>query len=345
MVETRRALERLGIDVEVDLSPDPDVRAFDFVHVFNIQNPADGLTRIRTARRAGKPVALSTIYWDVRPLHSMPETAQYHRSALVRAAARISPKLALGVLNARRASRVSRAAREMAELSDVLLPNSVAELEILIAQLDYPEARAKACVVVNGVSMASPQPAPHVERLLRELPAEYVLEVGRIEPCKGQIRLVRALESAPELPIVIIGAGSDSSYGRDLDQAARQRGNTFIVGPVPHAQLPTFYERARVHALPSMRESPGLVTMEAAHHGANCVVGIHAPVQEYFGSLAWVCDPTAEDSIRAAVTGAWRAPRDGALGRRVRDTFSWDVAAGQTRDAYLRVAAARSKAA
>ncbi len=295
MVETRRALERLGIDVEVDLSPDPDVRAFDFVHVFNIQNPADGLTRIRTARRAGKPVALST--------------------------------------------------REMAELSDVLLPNSVAELEILIAQLDYPEARAKACVVVNGVSMASPQPAPHVERLLRELPAEYVLEVGRIEPCKGQIRLVRALESAPELPIVIIGAGSDSSYGRDLDQAARQRGNTFIVGPVPHAQLPTFYERARVHALPSMRESPGLVTMEAAHHGANCVVGIHAPVQEYFGSLAWVCDPTAEDSIRAAVTGAWRAPRDGALGRRVRDTFSWDVAAGQTRDAYLRVAAARSKAA
>src|SRR5690349_1458825 len=77
---------------------------------------------------------------------------------------------------------------------------------------------------------------------------------------------------------------------------------------LPREELPALYRRARVHALPSLRESPGLATLEAALEGCRCVVGIHAPVEEYFGDEAFVCDPEDEASIGRALRGAWDAP-------------------------------------
>ena len=63
----------------------------------------------------------------------------------------------------------------------------------------------------------------------------------------------------------------------------KKRGNTFFLGEISHDDIYPYYSKAKVHVLPSFRESPGLSTLEAAVFGVNCVVSFHGPVAEYFG--------------------------------------------------------------
>lgn len=342
VLETKRALERKGLSIDICEEAIPDVRGYDLVHLFNTQFPEIGLPQIRAIKDAGKPVALSTIYWSMDEVF---KSADFLRHELV---IKIIPRIAslrpeilgpavmkLGGLR----SGVRAMIRELLDRADVLLPNSVAELEILARVFDYPMARAKSQIVINAVKPI-PQQVPLSEaskEKLDRLPCEFVMEAARIEAVKGQLQLLRGTaRHCPSLPIVFVGAARASTYTEEVFRTMRGR-EVFHVDVVPHDELPHFYRRARVHALPSLRESPGLSSLEAAACGSNCVVGVHAPVQEYFGTDAWVCDPNDADSIGKAVAAAWGAPKNANLGARVRGELTWDRAADQTLEAYRRI--------
>jgi glycosyltransferase involved in cell wall biosynthesis len=341
LLETKAALERRGIVVDVATVPDPDARAYDLVHVFNTQLPATGLAQIRSASRQGRKVALSTIYWDLDALYRSRDhltldhklnLPAYYGPRILRA------KALLLRLRIEYQTKYLHMVRQMLVESDVLLPNSVAELELLAHQMDYTMARAKAFIVPNAVKA----PASQVElsqtskALLDALPDRYVLEAARIETVKGQLQLLRAVARfCPDIPLVFVGGGNRSSaYFEAFDRARAKHGNAHYVGIVPHDELPAFYARAKVHALPSLRESPGLATLEAGLAGVNCVVGIHAPVQEYFGADAWVCDPEDVDSIGQAIKAAWISPSHGRMRERIQRDFTWDRAAQATLQGY-----------
>lgn len=353
MHETASALERLGAHVSVSLEPEPDPTEADVVHVFNLQRPGTALDQVRTAKAAGKPVALSTIYWDLRFAERGRDVLRYGSGPWLGRLASLSPWVAGGALDGLQAVRTARLgdagqrARqvELLRLADVLLPNSIAELETVVAEFRYPMARAKTVVVPNGVDLArmsaSSAPVPSDTSLaLAALPPRFALEVARVEAIKGQLSLIQAMTSEPQVPLVFCGRADATPYVVACREAGRRRGNTFFVGAHPHDGLAGFYRRATVHVLPSLRESPGLVTLEAAAFGCNCVVAAHAPVQEYFGDEAWICDPEDPASLRAAVLAAWQAPPT-ALGQRVRDRYTWNHAAVATLGAYQRLLGGR----
>ena len=77
--------------------------------------------------------------------------------------------------------------------------------------------------------------------------------------------------------------------------------------------------------------------MEAAVAGCNIVTTDRAPVDEYFGELAWRCDPTSVDSIRRAIQAALAAPRQTRLRDKIISEFTWDKAATETLRAYERM--------
>jgi hypothetical protein len=64
------------------------------------------------------------------------------------------------------------------------------------------------------------------------------------------------------------------------------------------------------------------------------VVGIHAPVSEYLGTDAFVCDLENLDSLRDAVLRAWISPSNEALKVRVLRDFAWHRAAEETLRGY-----------
>lgn len=336
MVKTRDRLGALGVHVDFSLDPRPDVREYDLVHVFNLQNSTFHVRQVENAKRQGRAVALSTIFWDLAHVPRAHQAGTIHASALARLLYRVHRRLPflpwdLKLLLGNREEW--RQGRRMLELADILLPNSYAELEILAQAFQAPWVRTKALVVPNGADPPR-DPTPEGMERARDLPSEVVLEVGRFSVTKGQRVLLEALTGLPEIPVVLVGAVADAAYARECQRLARSRGNVHFPGAIPHEHLAALYRRAKVHALPSLRESPGLTTLEAASYGANCVVSLHGPVAEYFGPDAWYCDPTDRESVRDAVVEAWEAERTGRLGHRVQREFTWEKAGELTRQAY-----------
>jgi len=341
MYETRDALAKLGVDVEINLEQEPDVTGYDLVHIFNIQRADYSLAQLLNAKKHGKPVVVSTIYWDMRHILALDDHFRYIPFPEIKLLSRIHKALPRLYFNARTypcRRRIARNARRMLSEADLLLPNSYSELEIIALIFNLPSVRGKAVVVPNGIRVESDAKDSDFEHgMLRDLPPEYVLEVGTYYPVKGQLALVKALMAVPDIPLVFIGPDHDGPYGQDCQRLGMKRGNTYCLGFIPHRCLAGFYERAKVHALPSLRESPGLTTLEAAASGANCVVSFHGPIAEYFGDDVWVCDPLDLGSVRQAVVEAWHAPRSGRLKEHVLADFTWERAAQLTLQAYERV--------
>lgn len=339
VLQTQKALEALGVQIDVTVEQFPSVAGYDLVHIFNTQFAYFGHPQLEHVKRHGCRVALSTIHWNMRPALQSPDflglEVREPFGKLLHRTPRISGRaLSIGrdLLTGYRAKIAS-----MLKAADVLLPNSVAELEIVVQDFGYPMARSKAFIVVNAVRegfAADASPSAKSAEVLSGLPDEFVMEAARVESVKGQLPLLRAsARLCPELPLVFVGGHRPGRYWDEFERLRRQRDNVYYVDVVPHEDLPAFYNRARVHVLPSFRESPGLSTLEAALCGANCVVGIEAPIQEYFGSDAWVCDPRQESSIAQAIINAWHSPRSGALGKRVAQ-FTWERVAKETLAAY-----------
>jgi glycosyltransferase involved in cell wall biosynthesis len=341
MEKTGEHLARYGVTVDISLAPEPPVAGYDIVHVFNVQTSAHGVLQCRNAKQSRTPLVLSTIFWDPRPARMDPYVLRYAWSRAGRTLATVAPRVAcaLAPLTTRLpSSRSFKAAKEMLWLADLLLPNSHAELEGLAHYFSAPWVRCKGWVVPNAVDPPRRPEIDGVPASLEALPSgQYVLQVGRIEPVKNQLRLLQALLPLPELPLVFVGRAACEAYAEACYRLATARGNTWFIPEIEHDVLPHVYQRAKVHVLASLRESPGLATLEAAVWGANCVVSHHGPVTEYFSNAAWCCDPSDVSSVQGAVRAAWDALPRSDLGERIRREYTWDQAAARTYAAYTRL--------
>ncbi len=173
---------------------------------------------------------------------------------------------------------------------------------------------------------------------------DFILQVGTINPVKNQLGLIEALYDLP-IPLVFIGPQQPAyqEYGALCKERGAQRGRVVFIDQLPHSQLPGIYATARVHALPSWRETPGLVSLEAAAAGCRVVTTAIGSTHDYFGDQAWYCYPDDQASIRKAVEQALAAPRPDALRQRVLTEFTWQKAAQATLNAYQQVLTSRSK--
>ncbi|HET7009355.1 MAG TPA: glycosyltransferase, partial [Anaerolineales bacterium] len=175
---------------------------------------------------------------------------------------------------------------------------------------------------------------------------DFVLEVGTIYPVKNQLGLIEALFDLP-VPIVFVGQVMEAyaDYAAACRNAASRRGKVIFVEQLPHEELPAVYRTAAVHALPSWRETPGLVSLEAAVAGCKIVSTSIGSARDYFGEEAWYCHPGDPASIRNAVEAALAAPRTPALERRVKEEFTWERAAEAMLASYRKVVSAQRQAA
>lgn len=339
---TARYLRLKGVDVEIDVARNEDVRTFDLVHLFNLTRPQDLFVLAKRAKAAAKPVVLSTIYVDYSEyereargglLGQVNKVLSPWQVERLKTAARAVVGGEWSVGSARVALQGYRSmCNQVLGMTDLLLPNSESELTRICR--DFPSAAGRPYVVVpNAVDTAVfDRDATEVSGESRKF-AGCVLSVGRIEGRKCQLQLVRAMK---ELPYQLLLIGKPAPNHRSYYEAVKREsgGKAHILGHVDHEELPKYYKAARVHALVSWMETTGLSSLEAGAMGCNLVITAKGDTREYFGDDAFYCEPDSVASIRDAILRAYAAPPSDQLRRRITSQFNWSVTAEKTLQGY-----------
>ena len=326
--KTARALEEMGLQVIRDFSSEPELTDIDLVHGFGLTS-----TEVRRCHRRRVPVAMSTIYWERSYRSDGPDQRPRARSIAGRSVR--AARFAGAALRGRSAliqASLGALATELEifssyESADLLLPNAVGEAESIRADLGVSTPMIAVPNGVDPLSFSEPTDSFTDRR--------YVLFVGRIDPHKNQLGLIRALRGSG-LPLVI--AGDDHPHHPRYSERCRAEGEGWVTftGQVPHdsAQLSDLYQGARVHVLPSWFETTGLVSLEAALSGCSVVSTSRGHTEEYLADLALYCNPAEPASILSAVQRGWSTPPSPMLRRRVLERYTWKQVAIRTVAGY-----------
>ena len=166
-----------------------------------------------------------------------------------------------------------------------------------------------------------------------ELPKEFVLFVGTLEPRKNLTRLIEALGSLRDAPpLVVVGM---AGWG---DEAPSTAHDVRFTGFVPANDLPALYEACSVFAFPSILEGYGLPVIEAMAHGAAVVTSRGTSTEEVAGGAAVLVDPLSIESIAAGLSEALMnidELRIGGIARAAQ--VPWSATAEATMNAYREV--------
>ena len=309
-----------GHEVVVSAQPPPTLVGFDVVHAINLDRSVLTQTEqfVRAAVASGRRLVVTPLWW---PLDAyVASMGAVERLAFL--------GRGLGVVRAvheRRFSSLPSVRRRQAAIlaaANVVCPSGRAEA----FALQDAFGPVPAAVVAFGTARTPPA---------EEGPRHGVLCVARIDPRKNQLGLIKAMRGTG-VPLRLVGTPEVfPDYARPCRLAAGD--DVEMAGFLPESALLQAYQEARVHALPSFFELPGLTSLDAAVSGAAVVAGRAGTAPDYFGPAASYCN-TQPASIRNAVLQAYEAGPPPGLATTIAATYSWD----HTAEGYLEAYRARS---
>lgn len=322
MMKTKQSLEKLGVKVDVSLGAKNSdyYKKYDLIHIFNVQTEKFSYNEAQKVKSAKIPLILSPIWWDFEE-ELINDSQNYGKKML------LISKL-IGIKNAKRLKSLQlnikhKKINQILNMSDYILPNSKMEIESLNRCFSYNNR--KNFVVYNGISEEFIKSENYEKR-------EYALQVGRIEPAKNTLLTIKSCNEL-KIPLLIVGKKVDQTYYKKcLDEG--QKGNVKFLDGQKHEELREIYKKAKIHVLPSFRETPGLVTLEAAALGCNIVSTNVGSAEEYLSELVTYCNPKDYDSIKNGIEKEWNKENNDILRNYIISNFTWDIAAERTLEAY-----------
>jgi glycosyltransferase involved in cell wall biosynthesis len=191
--------------------------------------------------------------------------------------------------------------------ADVVIADSHHTKNDLLRLIDIPADRIH--VVYLGVDSAfqplQDSPALEAVRLKYNLPPEFILYVGTIEPRKGLDTLLVAYAMlADEIPHSLVIAGKRGWYTRSLFQLVenhRLGQRVHFTGYIADHDLPQLYNLAALFVYPSRYEGFGLPPLEAMACGVPVVCSDASSLPEVVGDAAWLVPPDAPDMLATAI--------------------------------------------
>ncbi len=323
LIQTARHLEAMDLPVRLFCPWTDRLEQARLLHLFGMSR--EGLELARRAKARGTPVVLSPICWfQPGALWSLEHTLTRKLGSLATwSLRRVYPEL-------------PGWRRELLTLCDRILPNSQAEARQLTALFGVQVERM--IVVPNGVLNRFRGASP---ALFREQygDGEFVLFVGRVEPRKNPLGLIRAIRKLG-LRLVVVGQAPPEC--RSYLETCRSAGGDSVdwMGSIHHDNplLASAYAAARVLALPSWFETPGLAALEAALAGTAVVITPYGSTREYFGNQVLYARPDRIGEIQDALACGWTEGADPRLAGFVASHYLWPRVAQRTAEVYDEVA-------
>jgi glycosyltransferase involved in cell wall biosynthesis len=346
LMKTKEYLEHLyGIESEILVDPKKIDSSFDIAHIFNLSTRKCSRDFALMAKKKNIKIVFSTIYWDysyVSILRFM-QCINFNLNPFTAKVGLLMSKTCATIFQYPQAISplFRRHVKKMIKLSDILLPNSLEEAEKIIHFIGENKHKviAKVHIVPNAADFKSQKKETNIFNTY-QIPHHYILQVGRISFLKNQLQTLKALEQYPNVPIVFIGKDFNDQYATVLRKRSQKRGNVFFIPEIPHDDVQLFYKHALLHILPSLRESPGLVSLEALTNGCKIIVANHrfAPYNTYFEGVASFCNPLSISDIRNKILQEIKTERNTEQNSNIiKMRFSWENAAKETYKAYCSV--------
>jgi alpha-1,3-rhamnosyl/mannosyltransferase len=145
------------------------------------------------------------------------------------------------------------------------------------------------------------------------------------------------------LKLVGIAGWADAQMRRQVSELGLDRCVEFV-GRVADADLPSWYQRARLFVFPSLHEAFGLPVLEALACGTPVLASDIPALRETAGDAASFVDPRSTGAlafeIERLLSDDGAVERTRAAGPARARAFSWDRAAERTYAAYTSTVAA-----
>lgn len=182
------------------------------------------------------------------------------------------------------------AERHLAHVSDAIISSSEDEMQSLVDE--YGISSSKGRVIYPGVNKKIFYRLED-RMVLREMRCEdkdrIILFVGRIDPAKGLMNVIEALELLKkrdlplynQLKLIVVGGGKkkeDLPGNKEfirINKAIREKkltGKVIFLGSKKQSELKKYYSSAEALVMPSLYESFGLVPVEAMACGTPALV-------------------------------------------------------------------------
>ena len=292
---------------------------FDILHVFG--SVKECLPLMQVAKDRGTKVVLESIFWsDFR--RAFNEQGSFLKK--MEMILRHGVKVILPFFPSGR--------KKMFEVADLIFPNSQNEAIQISRLFNIPIQ--KMFVVPNGVDRAflNAQPEAFVNKYGLK---DFVLSVGRIEPRKNQLNLIRAMREVNADLVLIGNTVSGYEWYRDLcEKEANNR--IHFIDRLSHESdmLASAYAACDTFVLPGWFETPGLAALEAGLAGAKVVATVGGSTKEYFKDNVLYIEPHKPDDIKQKVKTALRTPKSSCLKDMVMQEYLWEETAKITIEGY-----------
>lgn len=216
----------------------------------------------------------------------------------------------------------------------------------------YGVPQPKIEVIPNGIDEGFGRP-PEAElaqfRAARQLPEDFFLFVGTLQPRKNLDTLLRAyalVAGQVSWPLVVVGA---AGWQYDpIFQLVRRLGigeRVRFAGYAPGDELACWYGSAAVFVLPARYEGFGLPVLEAMACGTPVITSNRSSLPEVAGEAALLVDPDRPQELAAALLKLAAQPelRQELAQRGLRQAagFSWRRSAAATMQVYRQVGRGR----
>lgn len=342
MLKTKEFLEKLKIEVDISLELEPDLTGYDLVHLFNLMEPQDIYIQMLNAKKQNKKIVLSTIYG----LYT--EFERKARGGFFQKLARILSPYQIGYIKVwvkhYKEKRMHKGVykmlfkgyyglmKEIVDNTSVFLPNSDSEMKRVAGEFNlknYKYVSVPNAIDKSVFTSTNEEGETNPYNKFKDC----ILCAARIEGRKSTLTLVKALKNT-HYKLVLVGKESQNQkkYVQQVHEEAGE--NVFFLGAIPHNDLKYLYKVAKVHALVSWMETPGLSTLEAAAMDCNVVVTRKGDTYDYFEDYAYYCEPDDIQSIKAAVDKAYINPINPKLKQKVLEKYIWEKTAEETLKGY-----------
>lgn len=343
--DIKDALFQQGVNADLNTDKISDFGRYDLIHFFGIMRVHDLYPYFLQAKKQHKKIVITPIYEDLSYLD------KYGRIGWERFIAKILAndfkELGKGLL---------RTMSDLSQLQPALLqliaPYSKQQRYLLtsshrIIVTSHQEANAledkfevkRSKIDIIPIGIDEKDCIGDKKLFIKKYSLQhFILSVGRIEPKKNQLSLLRALKDTKK-QIVFIGNTSSyhKSYVNNFLKQLRSVPNAKYVGYVDRKMLLSAYAAAKVHVLASWFEVLGISSLEAAVNNCNIVTTNRGYAKEYFGNLAWYCDPSKSDSIKNAVIKAYNSSRRNDLKNLILEKYTWDKIIPKILEVYKNV--------